>query len=72
MDINRGALLEFVRRVIASRGFVSDDELNEVRAAGYSDGQIAEAVGYIGLATYSNLFNHVNDTALDFPAAEKL
>tara|TARA_R110002167_G_scaffold291727_1_gene496524 strand:- start:814 stop:1350 length:537 start_codon:yes stop_codon:yes gene_type:complete len=71
-DKKRAALLEFVRRVIASRGFVSDDELNEVRTAGYSDGQIAEAVGYIGLATYSNLFNHVNDTELDFPAAEKL
>ena len=30
-DKKRAALLEFVRRVIASKGFVSDDELNEVR-----------------------------------------
>ena len=71
-DKKRATLLEFVRRVIASKGFVSDDELSEVQTAGYSDGQIAEAVGYIGLATYSNLFNHVNGTTLDFPAAEKL
>ncbi len=66
------ALLKFIGRVIATKGFVSDDELSEVQEAGYSDGQIAEAVAYIGLATYSNLFNHVHDTPLDFPAASKL
>lgn len=65
-------LLAFVRKVIETKGFVSDDDLAAVRNAGYSDGQIAEAVGYIGLATYSNLFNHVHDTALDFPAAPQL
>ena len=37
-----------------------------------SDGQIAETIAYIGLATYSNLFNHVYGTELDFPAAEKI
>ncbi|QDV69153.1 Alkyl hydroperoxide reductase AhpD [Rosistilla carotiformis] len=71
-DKKHEALLTFIRRVIASRGLVSDAELQAVQSAGYTDGQIAEAVGYIGLATFSNLFNHVNDTTLDFPAAEKL
>ena len=66
------ALLKFVRQVIDSKGFVQDQDLTAVRDAGYSDGQIAEAIGYIGLATYSNLFNHVNDTELDFPAAPEL
>jgi uncharacterized peroxidase-related enzyme len=66
------ALLHFIRRVIETRGFVSDEELASVRNAGYSDGQIAEAIGYIGLATFSNLFNHVHDTPLDFPAAPTL
>ncbi|TWU20482.1 Alkyl hydroperoxide reductase AhpD [Novipirellula galeiformis] len=71
-DEKLNALLEFVQKVIASRGFVSDEELEAVQAAGYTDGQIAEAIGYIGLATFSNLFNHVHDTPLDFPAAAKL
>ena len=66
------SLLTFVRKVIDTRGFVEDSDLTAVRDAGYSDGQIAEAVGYIGLATYSNLFNHVHDTTLDFPAADSL
>lgn len=71
-DPKHQALLTFVRRVIATRGFVTDEELQAVKTAGFSDGQIAEAVGYIGLATFSNLFNHVHGTPLDFPPAEDL
>ena len=66
------ALLAFVKRVIETKGFVEDSEVEAVRAAGYSDGQIAESIAFIGLATYSNLFNHVYGTELDFPAAEPL
>ena len=62
------ALLKFTKRVIETKGFVEDSEVEAVRAAGYSDGQIAETIAYIGLATYSNLFNHVYGTELDFPA----
>lgn len=61
------ALLKFVTRVMETHGFVDDDEIAAVREAGYSDGQIAESIAFIGLATYSNLFNHVNGTDLDFP-----
>jgi uncharacterized peroxidase-related enzyme len=63
------ALLTFVRRVMETKGFVSDAEVAAVRGAGYSDGQIAESIAYIGLATYSNYFNHVHDTPLDLPQA---
>lgn len=71
-DPKHQALLTFVKRVIATKGLVSDEELTAVKDAGYSDGQIAEAIAFIGLATYSNLFNHVFDTPLDFPEAPKL
>ncbi len=71
-DAKRQALLAFVKRVIETKGFVEDSEVEAVRQAGYDDGQIVEAVAYIGLATYSNLFNAVYDTPLDFPPAPKL
>lgn len=71
-DSRRDALLKFTKKVITSKGFVSDEDLASVREAGYTDGQIAESVGYIALATFSNLFNHVHDTPLDFPAAPSL
>ena len=63
------ALLRFVTRVMETKGFVDDSDVEAVRKAGYSDGQIAEAVAYIALATYSNFFNHVYDTPLDLPKA---
>jgi uncharacterized peroxidase-related enzyme len=66
------ALLTFVRQVMETKGHVSDADVASVRAAGYSDGQIAEMIAFIGLATYSNYFNHVLDTPLDFPQAPAL
>jgi uncharacterized peroxidase-related enzyme len=66
------ALVKFVLKVMDTKGFVADADVQAVRTAGYNDGQIAEAVAYIGLATYSNLFNHVFNTPLDFPEAPKL
>jgi uncharacterized peroxidase-related enzyme len=63
------ALLSFVRRVMENKGFVSDADVAAVRSAGYTDGQLAESIAYIGLATYSNYFNHVHDTPLDLPQA---
>ncbi len=65
-------LLTFVRRVMETKGKVSDADVAAVRSAGYTDGQIAEAIAYIGLATYSNYFNHVYDTPLDFPKAPEV
>src|SRR5690606_37526389 len=61
------ALLTFVTRVMETKGHIDDTDIAAVRDAGYSDGQIAESIAYIGLATYSNLFNHVHGTQLDFP-----
>jgi uncharacterized peroxidase-related enzyme len=63
------ALMTFVRRVMDTKGYVSDADVAAVRSAGYTDGQIAESIAYIGLATYSNYFNHVHDTPLDLPQA---
>jgi uncharacterized peroxidase-related enzyme len=63
------ALLKFIRRVMDTKGRVSDGDVAAVQSAGYSDGQIAESIAYIGLATYSNFFNHVHDTPLDLPQA---
>ena len=61
------ALSTFVTRVMETQGHIDDADIAAVREAGYTDGQIAESIAYIGLATYSNLFNHVYGTELDFP-----
>jgi len=66
------ALGRFVRALHEKKGFVSDADLAAVRAAGYTDGHIAEITAVYALNVFTNLFNHVNDTAIDFPGAPPL
>lgn len=65
-------LAQFARVVMEKKGFVSDSELAAVRDAGYSDEQLSEALMVVAQTIFTNFFNHVNDTELDFPAAPEL
>lgn len=71
-NAKRDALIRFVFRTVETNGFVDDADVEAVREAGYSDGQIAESVAMIALVTYTNLFNHVFGSELDFPPAPDL
>lgn len=62
-----GAALAFARRVVESRGHVTDADLAAVRGAGFDDGEIAEIVSVAALNTFTNLFNSVAATEVDFP-----
>lgn len=66
------AALAFARKLIDHRGRVTDTELEEVRHAGYSDGEINEIVANVALNIFTNYFNHVAATEIDFPAAPKI
>lgn len=66
------AALRFARRVITQRGQVDDLDIARLRHAGYSDGEIAEIVGHVALSVFTNYFNQVAGTRLDFPRAPEL
>lgn len=68
-DPKLAALAKFALALHEKRGSVSDADLASVRKAGYSDAHIAEALASYALATFTNYFNHVNQTAVDFPPA---
>ncbi len=70
-DAERVAL-EFAQKIVRDRGEVSDDDIHHVREAGYTDGQIAEIVANVALNIFTNYFNHVAGTEVDFPAAPVL
>jgi uncharacterized peroxidase-related enzyme len=71
-DAKLDALVAFGLALHAEQGFVGQQHLDAVRAAGYNDGHIAEVVANYALATLTNYFNHVNESVVDFPAAQKL
>jgi uncharacterized peroxidase-related enzyme len=61
------ALLDFTSAVLAKNGFVSDGDLAGFRGAGYDDRAAIEVIALITLMTFTNLYNHVHDTVIDFP-----
>lgn len=69
-DRKTEAVLRFARRVVTERGWVGDDDLRAVRSAGVSDAEVAEIVAVVALNIFSNYFNHVAGTEVDFPEVE--
>ena len=57
---------------MTERGHVSDEDVNGLRAHGYTDGDVAEIVANTALNIFTDYFNHVAGTVVDFPAAPKL
>lgn len=66
-DPHTQAILTLARAIVTKRGFIPDQDLAEARLAGVSDAEISEVVAAIALNTFSNYFNHVAQTEIDFP-----
>lgn len=66
-DAKTDAALRFARVVILNRGEVSDADVQAVKDAGFSDGEIGEIVANVALNVFTNYFNVIAGTAIDFP-----
>ncbi|MBI3375359.1 MAG: carboxymuconolactone decarboxylase family protein [Betaproteobacteria bacterium] len=64
-----GALVDFVNSVMRPEGSATDDTVRAVRAAGYNDAQVAEILLVVAQTVFTNLFNRVHQTPVDFPPA---
>ena len=62
------AALQFARQIVATRGNVTNAQLTVVRGAGFSDEEIVEILANTVLNIFTNYFNHVAGTEIDFPA----
>jgi uncharacterized peroxidase-related enzyme len=67
-DPKRDAAVQFARKVIETRGKVSDADLKAVRDAGYTDANITEIIALVAMYSLTNFFNNVFDPEKDFPA----
>ena len=67
-DEKRDALIRFVRKLAATSGTVSSADFAAIKAAGYSDAQLVDISLAFATTVFTNVFNRINDTAIDFPA----
>ncbi len=66
-DPETQVVLDFVREVVDRHGVVADGELDALRHAGYDDGEVVEIVAHIAVNIFTNYFNHIAGTEIDFP-----
>jgi uncharacterized peroxidase-related enzyme len=66
-DAKANAAVAFAASITKTRGQITDAELQSVRAAGYTDGQIVEIVGVVAENMFTNFLNIVAGTDIDFP-----
>ncbi len=64
------AVLEFARQVVAKRGWVDDADVRRLRDAGYGDAELVEIIATVAVNIFTNYFNHVAQTEVDFPRVE--
>lgn len=69
-DQKTKTVLNFAAKVVAQRGWIDDADVAAVRAAGFDDGDIVEIVTHIGVNLFTNYFNHIAGTDIDFPLVE--
>src|SRR5258708_5545691 len=66
-DPKAETMLRFTQAVVLQRGDISDEDFQALRKAGFTDAQIVEIVANIALNIFSNYFNNVAQTEVDFP-----
>lgn len=66
------ALIQFTAEVLDTYGCVSDETLATFLDAGYNSEAAIEVAASISTLTFTSLYNHINETVVDFPEAVAL
>lgn len=61
------AILDFTQAMIETKGWVTDAHVNAFRAAGFDDAALVEMIAAYTNIFFTNMFNHLNETEIDFP-----
>jgi uncharacterized peroxidase-related enzyme len=66
-DAKAEAALIFARALVAHTGQVSKTEVDAVRLAGHSDGEIIEIITHVAMNIFTNLLGKATQVEIDFP-----
>jgi uncharacterized peroxidase-related enzyme len=66
-DPKLGAILELTRKMVLNRGQLAPGDFDAAERAGVTHAEFAEIAAHVGLHTFSNYFNNLVNTDIDFP-----
>ena len=66
------AILKFAQLVVEKRGNVTDQDVQDLKTQGVSDTELVEIILATHINMFTNYFNHITGTEVDFPAAPPL
>ena len=69
-DKKTQAALTFAKKVVDTKGRLGDADVKAVKDAGYTDAEVLEMIAVIAFNIFTNYFNHIVDTEVDFPHVE--
>jgi uncharacterized peroxidase-related enzyme len=67
-DPKRAAAVRFAKAIADTRGKVSDEDLADVRTAGFNDSDIVAIAGLTAQFLFTNFMSNIGQIELDFPA----
>ena len=70
-DPRATAAVVLARKIVQARGDLSDADVAHARKAGLDDAALGEVVAVTCFNVFTNYFNHLNGTDVDFPPAPK-
>ncbi len=67
LDPKTSVILSYVKEVVSKKGLIDPLSTDSLREAGVSDAEIVEIIAHIGMNIFTNYFNHIAGTEIDFP-----
>jgi AhpD family alkylhydroperoxidase len=66
-DAKAAAAMKFANVIVEKRGRINDTDFKAVTDAGFTPGEAGEIVAHVALNIFTNYFNNVAVTEIDFP-----
>ncbi len=66
-DPKTRVILGFVKEIVSKRGVVDPLSIESVKGVGVTDSEIVEIIAHVGMNIFTNYFNHIAGTEIDFP-----
>jgi uncharacterized peroxidase-related enzyme len=72
VDPKSDAVVRLARQLVEKRGRLAEADLDEAHRQGLDDAAVAEVIANVALNLFTNYFNHVAETDVDFPQVEPI